>query len=154
MWGKDLTEELNASAMATSDKVPDELGAKPVDTALPKSKQPLSRVKRELTDDELLSPGVPKLLLGDIERLTEENLELRQYRDRFHEVDRELAVVREELSKSRTGEILLTGCFTLGGIALGALPAIFSISTLFGFVLLAIGGGLLVLGAVARHTLR
>lgn len=136
-----------------SDKPPDETGALPVAQALPKSKKTLSRVKLELSDDELSSPGVSKMLVGEIERLGEECEALVVFRDRYYVTDRKLAVVSEQLNKSHAGEIVLTGCFTLGGAALGYVPAIWSTQPV-GAIVLIFGVVLMVVGVAARHILR
>jgi hypothetical protein len=46
----------------TSQPQPDESGAYPVEAQIPKTRKALSRVKRELSEEDLATPGVQKML--------------------------------------------------------------------------------------------
>jgi len=110
--------------MATPETQPDESGASPVSTASPKTRKALSRLKRELSEDELATPGVQKMLIAELERLDAENDALVHYRDQYYDVERRLAVASGKLNEKRAAEILSTACIAIGGAALGYAPAV------------------------------
>jgi hypothetical protein len=87
----------------------------------PKSRQAFSRAKRELSEDEMTSPGVPKMLLDEVDRLDRENFALVDFRRRFHEADKECVLLRAKENKSIASDIIFGGCMALGGIVLGNL---------------------------------
>jgi hypothetical protein len=96
--------------MATVDQQPDESGSKPITPEdVPKSHRALSRLKRELSDDELSSWGVQKLLLDYLERAGEENAELKPFREKYHQADKRLGVLEEKLKSNTAVEILSSG---------------------------------------------
>ncbi len=90
----------------------------------PKTRKSLSRTKRELTDEEFESAAVGKMLLDEIERLEGDNAELVAYRDRFHQADKDCAVLREQQKGSLATDLVFTAGMTLGGILLGLLQSI------------------------------
>lgn len=67
-------------------------------------RKPLRNVPRELSEEELTAPGALRMLLGQVDRLEEENARLRGITERFHESDKAAAVLREQL-KSQTHKI-------------------------------------------------
>jgi hypothetical protein len=82
----------------------------------PKGRRSLSRVTRELTEQELKSPGVLKLIIEDSERLERERGELVDYRDRFYAAREEVADLNARLKRSVAFEILSCACL-VGGTA-------------------------------------
>jgi len=105
----------------------------------------LASARRELNEAELASPAVQKLLLDDIDRLEEENTELRGYRSRFHEADKRAAILEQKGRTAVSREIIVLGCITVGGAALGYAPAIWKspptghLCLIFGVVLILCG---------------
>jgi len=135
--------------MATNELQPDDAGATP---ALPQHNKPrraLSRLKRELTDEELGSPGAQKMLLEELERLGEENSVLQSYRDKFHDSDKQLAVVNEKRRRDIAMEVLSGGCLTIGAAALGYAPAVWSAQP-SGWISLVFGAVLTIAGIIAK----
>ena len=110
-----------------------------------KGRRAFSRLRRELSDEELASPAVQRLLIDEIERLEKENFEAIEYRDRYHEADKKAAIVEEKLKTSVAQEVIFGVCLTVGSAALGYAPSVWStqptgwISIAFGVVLI-IGG--------------
>ena len=135
--------------MSTLEPQPDEAGAQPVAPPVPKARKALSRLKRELSDDELSSPGVQKLLVEELERVEEEKRELEKYRDKYHTTDRQVAVLEEKLKRTLAGEVLSSGCLTIGAAALGYAPAVWSAQPT-GWIALAFGVVLVAVGTLAR----
>ncbi len=112
---------------------------------VPKGRQSFSKVRRELSDEELSSPAVQRMLIDEIERLERDNTRLGGFQDRFHGADRRVGILEEKLQQSHSGEIIFGVCLTVGAAAMGYAPAAWSnqpdgwLSLAFG-VLLVAGG--------------
>lgn len=101
-------------------------------------RQALSDVKRQVTDEDLTNPTVARMLLDDVERLEEENDELRGFKERFHSSDRDAAVLRERLNASTARDVLESAFLIVGSLILGHVPSLWS-SQPTGGIALAIG---------------
>jgi hypothetical protein len=114
-------------------------------TAVVKGRQSFSRVRRELSDEELASPAVQRLLIDEIERLERDCSEFRDYRDRYHTADTKAQILEVRLKKSLAGEIIFGVCFSLAGAAFGYAPAVWNqpptgeIAVSFGLILTVTG---------------
>ncbi|MBL8388571.1 MAG: hypothetical protein JNK17_10175 [Hydrogenophaga sp.] len=113
------------------------------------SRKALSSLRRELSDKELLSPAVQKLLLDEIDRLESEHAELSGFRTRFYDADKRAAVLDQKNSINTGQEIVSTASITVGGALLGYAPSVWS-SQPTGAVTLISGAILVVLGVVAK----
>ena len=93
-------------------------------------KRAFENITRELSDDDLTKPAVGKLLLNELDRLEIENDEqkkrleiendkLSNYREKFHEADKKVAVLQEKNKTHLAAEIISGGCFAIGGVLLG-----------------------------------
>jgi hypothetical protein len=122
-------------------------GAEP--TKLKSRRKALSTLRRELSDKELLSPAVQKLLLDEIDRLEDDNTELAGYRSRFHEADKKSAILEQKHRVSISQEVISMSCITVGGAALGYAPSIWSVQPT-GSLSLAFGVVLVLGGIVAK----
>lgn len=111
-----------------------------------RGRQSLASARRELSEKELASPAVIKLLLDDIDRLEDENTALSDYRSKYHDTDRKLAVLEQKNKQSKAHEVIAVACQIVGAAALGYVPAAWStqptgaICLIFGVLL--VGGGL------------
>lgn len=135
--------------MAINELQPDDGGAIPAIPQHNKARRALSRLKRELTDEELASPGAQKMLLEELERLGEENRVLQTYRDKFHDTDKQLTVMNEKLRRSNAMEILSGGCLVIEAAALGYAPAVWSAQP-SGWISLVFGAVLIIAGIAAK----
>jgi hypothetical protein len=135
--------------MQTEENQPDELGSQPVAAESPKTRRALSRVKRELTDAELGSTGVQKMLLESLAVAEEENSDLRSFRNKYYQADKQNGVLQEKLISRTAAEIVSLGCLAVGGAALGYAPSAWA-SQPNGWIALAFGSILTVAGIVAR----
>lgn len=106
-------------------------------------------VRKELSDDELGSPGVIRLIIDDLAHLDEVSASLEYYRDKFHGVDKELAVARQRLRASWASDIIFGAGTTLGGM-LVALAQRSSVSPWMNHLLTAIGVFVVLSGVMAR----
>jgi hypothetical protein len=100
-----------------------EAGAQNVDVSQSKSPHALSKLARQLGDSELRSSGAKKLLLADRDRLEQEVNELKGYRIRFFEADKQLAVALQRLKASFAADVISGVCLTIGGAVLGLIPS-------------------------------
>ncbi|PLX89516.1 MAG: hypothetical protein C0618_01025 [Desulfuromonas sp.] len=111
-----------------------------------KGRRAFINVRRELSDEELSSPAVQRMLIDDIERLEKEKFELSEYQERFHESDKRAAILEEQVKKSLSQEVVFGVCLTVGAASLGYAPAVWSsppsgwLAIAFGIIL--IGGGI------------
>src|SRR2546421_8204425 len=107
------------------DQEPDESESKGPNISI-KTRQPFAKLRRELSEEELTSPAVQRLLLDDLERLDREVSELTTYRERFHAMDKRAAILEQSIKKSLASEIIFGVCLCVGAAALGYAPAVWS----------------------------
>lgn len=112
-----------------------------------KARCAFSKVRRELSEEELSSAAVARLLLDEVERLEHQVTELSEFRDRFHKTDTQKAVLEERIRKSIASDIIFGLALTVGAILIGLTPSLWAtkpqgpISLALGVVLL--GGGVI-----------
>ena len=112
---------------------------------------PYANVKRELSEEELTSPAVQKLLLNDNYRMEKEMERLKEYESLYHAKDKEAAVLSEKISKSTGSEILFTACETVGSLLAGISANYWSNK---GWILLIIGSGLVLGGIIYKFVVK
>lgn len=96
-------------------------------------------LKRNLSEKELMNIGSVNLMIDDIDRMETEISELRQFRTKFHENDKDLAVLKEKLSAYKLSELSYNISISLGALLVGSAKALWSVEY---FGLLALTGGL------------
>ena len=131
------------------DQEPGSTEAPESSTFAPKSRQSLSKLRRELSEEELSSPAAHRLLIEELERLDRLNAELHGYRTRFHTADKRVAVLEEKIKKSLAGEIVFGVTIAMGSAALGVAPFGWSHQPA-GWLLLIFAGVLIIGGIVSR----
>lgn len=114
-----------------------------------KSRPSFAKLRRELSEEELSSPAVQRLLLDDIERLERQAFELTNYRNRFYETDKRTAVLEQRVKKSVASEIVFGVCLCVGAAALGYAPYVWN-NQPSGYVSIAFGLVLIIGGIVSR----
>lgn len=118
--------------------------------ALPSTgKRAYSGLRRALDEDDLGQSGVQKLLLDAVDRAEEENERLRGFESRFHDVDKEAAVLSQRVRAQDAFEVLFVAGTTIGGVLAGLAPSLWDKQP-SGDIVLAIGSLLIVLSTVAR----
>jgi hypothetical protein len=136
--------------MLQADIQPDEAGSRPTPTdETPKSRHALDRVTRELSDEELNSPGARKLLLDRLSQEEDEISSLKSFRERFHEADKRNGVLEEKLKKDTAVEVISTGTVAVGAAALVYAPELWSHQP-GGWIALAFGAILTLVGIAAK----
>lgn len=104
-----------------ADDEPEE-AAGPSDT--PKGRSAFRRMGRELTSEELQSPGVTKILLDDVERLEADNKRLSNFETKFHSADKNVAILTNKLAVGKSFEIVSTGTIAIGGVLAGLVTSL------------------------------
>ena len=129
--------------MATSDIEPTEDGPAQGNR---KGRQALSNVRRELSEEEISSPAVQRMLLDELERLETEAGDLREFKDRFYAADKDVAVLRERLRAS----VVQDSSLAIGAALLGLAPSLWS-SQPTGWIVVILGGLLVLFAVVAKR---
>lgn len=112
----------------------------------PKPASALAGIRRDLTDEELSSPGARKLLIDRLDQTEKQVVELGDYRDRFHAADKEVAVMAEKTKQHTAAEVLYGFTLSVGAIFVGLAPSAWK-SQPYGWLSLLAGMGLMI-GAV------
>jgi hypothetical protein len=137
-----------------SDLLPDDSGAHVVSANAQKARRALSRLTRELDDADLTNPGVVKMLLQEVERLDEENANLKNFREKYFTADKILATTAAELTSSRKQnfsiETLSIACIAIGGAMVGFGCTLWSEKTVTAQMLVGCGFVLIVAGILVR----
>jgi len=107
--------------------------------------KPYSKIRRELSDEDLGNSAVQKLILSEIDRLEKEVTKLEPYKDKFYESEKQGAVLTAKLKFSNAHEILYSFGLAVGS-AIMSLGALFPINQK-GWIFLVVGS-LLILGSV------
>lgn len=126
--------------------IPEHLPAEPKKSH---SRRALTTARRELSDKELLSPVIPKMLLDEIDRLEEDKTELAGFRNRFYDADKKVAVLEQKQKIDIAQEIVSLTCLTIGGAALGYAPSVWA-SQPTGAIALGFGIVLVLGGIIAK----
>jgi hypothetical protein len=129
---------------AKNDQEPKE-GAQPI-IEQPKTPRAYSALRRELTEDEGSHPVVHRLLLNDLDRLEQEVSVLTGLRDKYHESDRDKAVLEEKLKCKKTSELLQDASLGVGFLLLGLVPSL-GLQQLI--LIVTVAGAILIITAIA-----
>jgi hypothetical protein len=115
-------------------------------------RQVFLEIRRQLSDADLGSAGVQKMLLDELERTEAECEELETYVTRFHEADKKAAVLEERMRAQNAIEVMFAVGVGVGGAALGLAPVFWSTPPQ-GQIVLAVGV-LLVVGATVGRAIK
>ncbi len=131
------------------DREPENQGVGQGTSQESKGRPSFSRVLRPLTDDEMSASGVHKLLVAEIDRLEEENGELKAISRAFGDSQQRIGVLEEKLKRHTAFDVISGGCITVGGVALGAIPALSPVPP-YGLVAAGLGITLIAVGFVSQ----
>ena len=131
------------------DQEPDNDGIGQEPARASKGRPAFSAVLRPLTDDEMSASGVQKLLVAEIDRLEEENIELKAISRDFGDAQRKIGVLEEKLRFHTAFDVFTGGCITVGGVALGAIPGLSSVPP-YDLVAAGLGIALIAVGFVSQ----
>lgn len=126
----------------------------PAATAPPSGRRlAFGEIKRQLSDEDLKSPGVQKLLLDDLERAEGECEFMQGYIERYHDADKRAAVLEERIRSGTAIEIMFGVGVGLGGTVMGLAPMFWSDQPK-GYISLIIGSLLICGASIARMVKR
>lgn len=110
----------------------------------------LSNLKRELSEDELKTPGAIRMLLSKIDDYENCQKELQEYKNKFHQCDKQCAVLTTAAKANTAFDILYSFLLAVGSALIGIAPSIQVDNTqnyipwVLGIVgIIALGGGIL-----------
>lgn len=112
-----------------------------------RQRQALRRLSRQLSEEELSSPGALKMILDLLDTLEEENEELKEYRHEFYVRDKKVAVLHERLREGTAREIVLGTMLAGGSLIIGYATSQWQ-SQPTGWIALVVGA-LFLVGSVA-----
>jgi hypothetical protein len=98
-----------------------------------------------------LSAVEKRFLIAEIRRLVEENKQLKEFKEEYHELDKELAILKER--PFRRNLFLSSACLIAGsaGVVAAAAPGFLSISQQYGwYIFVTVSAMLLIVGIAAR----
>lgn len=116
----------------------------------PKSRRSLSRIRRELSEDDLKNPAVQKLLISEIDRLEEENQAQRVFQENFHATDKEKAILEQKLKISVSLDIIFGSGLSVGAAIIGLSPTFWDATNFKGPGCLTLGL-IIMIGAIVSR---
>ena len=116
-----------------------------------KRRRATSKLRRELTEDELASSGVQRFLLDEIDQSEQRVSELSEFQKCYYKADKEKAILEERMQHSIASEIMFGVSLTLGALLIGMSPS-YETTKLSNY-LFAIGM-LLIIGGIASRMVR
>lgn len=97
----------------------DSLPADSSQKVIKQESKPLSGLNRQLTEDDLKSPGVRKLLLGQLDEYETCKNRLSVTKENFHIKDKETAVLEEKLKSYVCFDWIYTTLLSVGSVLVG-----------------------------------
>lgn len=111
--------------------------------------KPYSRLRRELSEEDLTNPAVQKLIISDIDKLESRITDLEDFQEKFHKADKDKAVLEEKMKAHNSHDILYSFCLSAGSGLLGA-ASLFKIKE-EGWIFLVLGGILIIGGILSKY---
>jgi cytoskeletal protein CcmA (bactofilin family) len=87
---------------------------------------------------------------AEINRLVEENQQLKQFKEKYYDVDKKLAVLKETIKPFRRNHFLCSACLIAGSAGVAAAPSFLSINQYGWYVFFSVSAMLLIAGIAAR----
>ncbi|HEX8897249.1 MAG TPA: hypothetical protein VF751_01005, partial [Chthoniobacterales bacterium] len=87
-------------------------------------RDPFAKVRPELSEDEFATPAVSRLLLDRIADLKSQLHEERPFRTKYHEVDKERAILQEKFKTRISSEVMFGFCLAIGTLLVGLAPVL------------------------------
>jgi hypothetical protein len=101
-------------------------------------------------DEKELSTVAKRFLIAEINRLVEENQQLKQFKEKYHDVDKKLAVLKETIKPFRRYLFLSSVCLIAGSVGVAMAPSFLSINQYGWYVFVSVSALLLIAGIAAR----
>ena len=114
-----MGEEIHQIMSSDSDK---EIGAKPIEQE--KQERPFSKLTRTLSESELKSVGVQKILLSQMDEFEKCKGELETFRTKYYVADKKCAEYAVKVSANNKSEALYSILLAMGSALLGLYSSI------------------------------
>jgi RNA-splicing ligase RtcB len=101
-------------------------------------------------EKELSPAAANRFLVAEINRIMEENAELRQFKDKYYGAEKKLAVVKETLKSYRRHQVVSSACLIGGTAGLVAAPNFLGLSSYGWYAFITISAVLLIVGLASR----
>ena len=108
-----------SNELKQASAIVDSLPANTNQNGVKQESKPLSGLNRQLTEDDLKSPGVRKLLLGQLDEYETCKNKLSETIENFHIKDKETAVLAEKLKSYVSFDWIYTSLLSVGSILIG-----------------------------------
>ncbi len=133
------------------DKVAKDIGSVqiPTESSIPTS--PYSLIKRQISETDLESPAVQRILLGEVDKLQYRVMSLERIEEQFHAVDKECEVLKEKIKALTSQEVLYGFCLTIGAAIVGLSSLVWRDG--YGWAAIIIGTSLII-GAVLSKAIK
>ena len=120
---------------------------------------PYTNIQRSITDDDLQSKAVQRILLSEVDKLESRNQmlddklnlkidEIGILYDKFHSIDKEKSILDEKLKTNKSQEVLYSFCLTSGSIIIGLAKTVWENG--LGPIFLGIGFFLILGGLITK----
>jgi hypothetical protein len=112
-------------------------------------------IGRTLTEEDLKSPGVVRLIVDRLELALARCAQLEAFEQRFHDVDKQLSIANEKQKKNVALDIAWAGGLAVGAMCIGLVPGLWEAKPgWIGPILLVVGIAFIGLGLVIRAVVR
>jgi hypothetical protein len=101
-------------------------------------------------EDKELSTVAKRFLIAEINRLVEENQQLKQFKDKYHELDKKLVVLKETIKPFRRNLFLSSACLIAGAAGVAVAPSFLSNNQYGWYIFVSVSAMLLIAGIAAR----
>ncbi|MDD2051087.1 hypothetical protein NPS46_00800 [Pseudomonas putida] len=141
---------MSVTAKDQADVEPQFVNEEPLEASKSsQQRRSFSKLRRELSDDELLSPAVQRLLIDEIERLEKVAVELSCFKEEFHKADKRTGVLEERFKVKISVELIHFASLSAGAALLGFAPSIWE-NQPTATVLFVVGAILVLVGIIAK----
>ncbi|HHW9298813.1 TPA: hypothetical protein ACU3BK_000742 [Salmonella enterica] len=130
------------------DEIPESATEEILEQPSPKA-QSYMPLKRILSEKELLSIGSVRFMIENIEKLEGEISSLKSFRERFHEKDKNEAILNEKLSAYKFNEIAYNLSISIGALLVGIAIKLWD-QEFYGVLALGCGVALWVSGSIMK----
>jgi hypothetical protein len=109
----------------------------------------LSKLRRELSEEEFASPAVQRMLLERIEQLEFELTTEKPFRDLYHKVNTERAVLLEKLKVRIANDVVFGVTLSVASVLFGVVPALWDKAP-YGTLAMRLGIALMIGAVISR----
>ena len=147
---EDDKEKILEPQTEQGDTVLEDVPNHPEDPVPTGRRQSFSKVRRQMTDEELSSAGLQKLLIDMLEESENECANLKNYVSSYHGADKRAAILGERLLKDNKIDIFFGVGVGLGGAILGLIPFFADDKPLYGVICGFVGLALVTGATIGR----